>query len=127
MLDPCTPCVCIGAPCEQCSFGYRSPKTNHESMKQLLFEYRAGKRPPGWANAKTYVEFHPDWEKELGLEESMAIHKETICSNCIHNAVCAKKDVVLEAQSKLIGLCTESWLKPSIICDYFRQDVPTTR
>lgn len=65
MLDPCDPCVCIGAPCEQCMFGYRSSQSNHEHMKELITAVNNGEKPVGWRNAETYMMYHRDWEKEM--------------------------------------------------------------
>ena len=65
MLNPCKPCCCPGAPCEQCGFGYRTLKENHESMKQLLIEFNAGKKPIGWKAAELYTFYHSDWKSEL--------------------------------------------------------------
>lgn len=65
MLNPCNPCVCVGAPCEQCMFGYRSSKENHESMKKLLIAVDAGEKPVGWKCAETYRYYHKNWRNEL--------------------------------------------------------------
>lgn len=73
MLNPCNPCCCPGAPCEQCMFGYNSAETNHRIMKQLLNEYINGDKPIGWANAKLYMEFHKDWKKEMESEPQKTV------------------------------------------------------
>lgn len=65
MLNPCRPCCCPGAPCEQCGFGYRTREENHESMKQLLIEFNAGEKPIGWKAAELYMFYHSDWKSEL--------------------------------------------------------------
>lgn len=65
MLKPCNPCVCIGAPCEQCMFGYMPAKDAHELMKKLIIALNQGEKPVGWKNAETYKRYHPDWEKEM--------------------------------------------------------------
>jgi hypothetical protein len=36
LLSPCSPCVCLGAPCEQCMFGYKSAEENHRLLKDVL-------------------------------------------------------------------------------------------
>ena len=66
MLNPCSPCVCTGAPCEQCMFGYRSLESNHEHMKELLLAYTRGEKPSGWKCAAIYTQFHSNWRDELG-------------------------------------------------------------
>ena len=65
MLEPCNPCVCSRAPCEQCMFGYNSRKINHELMKKLLLAVDAGEKPDGWRCAETYKIFHRNWKAEL--------------------------------------------------------------
>lgn len=64
MLAPCNPCVCPGAPCEQCAFGYQSAESKHNMMKRLILAYIAGERPNGWRCAETYMRYHPDWKKD---------------------------------------------------------------
>ena len=73
MLNPCKPCCCPGAPCEQCGFGYRTPEENHESMKQLLIEFNAGKKPIGWKAAELYMFHHNDWQSELPEKETVKV------------------------------------------------------
>lgn len=65
MLNPCSPCVCSGATCEQCMFGYRSKESNHEHMKELFLAVEAGEKPAGWKVVETYKSYHPDWKKEF--------------------------------------------------------------
>ena len=65
MLNPCSPCVCKGAPCEQCLFGYQSKENNHKSMKELLLDYMAGKKSVGWKCAELYMSYHKNWREEL--------------------------------------------------------------
>lgn len=43
MLNPCDPCICHRAPCEQCMFGYRIMLENHRRVKQLILKVDAGK------------------------------------------------------------------------------------
>ena len=69
MLTPCQPCVCPGAPCEQCMFGYRSKEENHEHMKTLFYAVERGEKPFGWGVVRAYKTLHPNWEKELGVEK----------------------------------------------------------
>lgn len=64
-LNPCDPCVCSGARCEQCEFGYRSFERTHEIMKNLLVDYIAGERPMLWKCAERYLSFHPDLQLKL--------------------------------------------------------------
>ena len=33
MLTPCNPCICTGASCEQCMFGYQSAQTNEANNR----------------------------------------------------------------------------------------------
>ena len=68
MLNPCNPCVCSGAPCEQCMFGYRSQDTKHKTMKEMLIAYNAGKKPDGWQAAENYTLYHKNWREEIGVE-----------------------------------------------------------
>lgn len=68
MLKPCDPCVCSGAPCEQCMFGYKSKETKHKMMKEMLIAYNEGKKPSGWKAAETYMLFHKNWKGEIGME-----------------------------------------------------------
>jgi hypothetical protein len=70
MLNPCKPCICPGAPCEQCSFGYRSEEENHEKLKKLLLAVNAGEKTSGWKHAEFYMQFHANWREELGLAET---------------------------------------------------------
>ncbi len=77
MLNPCSPCVCTGAPCEQCMFGYRSREENHESMKKLFLAVEAGEKPIGWRCVENYKCYHPDWEKEFPSEEKDEKKEET--------------------------------------------------
>lgn len=65
MLKPCDPCVCPGAPCEQCMFGYQSEKEAHKRMKDLITRVNNGEKPVGWRNAETYMMYHRNWEKEM--------------------------------------------------------------
>ena len=65
MLNPCFPCVCPKATCEQCMFGYQSEEANHEAMKQLLLAVNAGKKPVGYGCAETYMRYHENWKDEL--------------------------------------------------------------
>ena len=65
MLTPCSPCVCIGAPCEQCMFGYKSAETNHKLMKQLIIQVDNGEKPPGYLLPGYYKRYHPNWKKEM--------------------------------------------------------------
>ena len=65
MLNPCRPCVCVGAPCEQCMFGYLSAETTHNMMRELIVKVLAGEKPPGWKNAEYYMELHVDWKDQF--------------------------------------------------------------
>lgn len=78
MLNPCKPCICPDASCEQCSFGYRPKEENHEKLKELLLAVNVGEKPLGWGNALIYQRFHPNWREELGLEESREKEKKTM-------------------------------------------------
>lgn len=69
MLNPCKPCVCYGAPCEQCSFGYVTDEAIHDRMKKLILEVLAGEKPLGWRGVEDYMRFHPDWRNEFTEEE----------------------------------------------------------
>ena len=69
MLDPCHPCMCLRACCEQCMFGYHSTKENHEQMKKLITQTINGEKPNGQAIAKHYMDVHPDWAKEMKGEK----------------------------------------------------------
>ena len=64
-LDPCNPCVCTGAPCEQCMFGYQSRETNHKLMKNLIIATNNGEKPNGWKCAETYMYYHRNWKEEM--------------------------------------------------------------
>ena len=92
MLNPCNPCVCPGAPCEQCTYGYRSKEENHESMKKLLLAVDAGAKPYGWKSAERYMQFHSDWREIIGetvqKEEKNTIY-EKLKPHIGHNIVCA--------------------------------------
>lgn len=78
MLNPCKPCICPGAPCEQCCFGYRPAEENHEKLKGLLLSVNAGEKPNGWSHAEFYMRFHPNWREELGLAETKEKDKKTM-------------------------------------------------
>ena len=65
MLTPCNPCVCPGAPCEQCMFGYQSAETNHKTMKDLIIQVENGEKPMGYMIPEWYKCYHPDWKKEM--------------------------------------------------------------
>lgn len=69
MLTPCSPCVCFGAPCEQCMFGYKSDQSNHEAMKTLIIGYLNGRRDPGYRCAERYMELHKNWKEQMGEYE----------------------------------------------------------
>lgn len=67
MLNPCDPCICPGASCEQCTFGYRPASENHMRMKNLLLTYMATKETfPGRESAERYMQYHPNWRDEIG-------------------------------------------------------------
>lgn len=78
LMNPCSPCVCPGAPCEQCTFGYRPATENHESMKKLLLKYMATEEMfPGRESAKLYMAYHPNWRDEIGdIPEAKTEEKE---------------------------------------------------
>ena len=38
LFDPCKPCICSGAPCEQCMFGYKREKERIKILKEILKE-----------------------------------------------------------------------------------------
>lgn len=42
MLNPCNPCVCFTATCEQCMFANKTAKQKHEIMKNLINLVNAG-------------------------------------------------------------------------------------
>ena len=65
MLDPCEPCVCPSAPCEQCTFGYRSDRENHKQMKELIEAVEKGLKPVGYRLVETYKRYHPKWIVEM--------------------------------------------------------------
>lgn len=72
MLNPCEPCVCYAAHCDQCMFGCVTEEGNHEQMKELILEFIAGEKPVGWRAAEDYMRFHPDWRNEFTEEELKA-------------------------------------------------------
>ena len=37
-IDPCKPCLCSGAPCEHCMFGYKQEKERIRLLKEVLKE-----------------------------------------------------------------------------------------
>jgi hypothetical protein len=37
-IDPCNPCLCSSAPCEQCTFGYHDLKQKREDLADILNE-----------------------------------------------------------------------------------------
>ena len=70
MLTPCKPCICTGASCEQCMFGYQSAETKHKRMKQIIELVDRGEKPNGYLLAQRYKNYHPNWEKQMeGLDE----------------------------------------------------------
>lgn len=69
MLTPCRPCICPGAPCEHCLFGYNSEEENHELMKEMLSAYLAeGEKARDWRTAAAYMVTHPKWRAEAGVD-----------------------------------------------------------
>ena len=70
MLTPCNPCICTGASCEQCMFGYQSAETNHTQMKQIMELVDRGEKPNGYLLAQRYKNYHNNWKKQMeGLDE----------------------------------------------------------
>lgn len=65
MLTPCNPCVCRGAPCEQCMFGYLSKVDAHDLMKKLILCMENGGTPVGRTLVETYKSYHPNWKNEM--------------------------------------------------------------
>lgn len=78
MLNPCRPCVCPKAPCEQCMFGYRPAEENHEHMKNLILAVNAGEKPYGYICAERYMIYHENWNDELKGEKNMKNTRTTI-------------------------------------------------
>ena len=70
MLTPCNPCICTGASCEQCMFGYQSAETKHKRMKQIIELVDRGEKPNGYLLAQRYKNYHHNWEEQMeGLDE----------------------------------------------------------
>lgn len=65
MLTPCKPCMCTGAPCEQCMFGYRSAEDNHNAMKNLIESTLRGEKPLGYGVAEKYMAVHKNWREQI--------------------------------------------------------------
>ena len=65
MLTPCNPCICPGAPCEQCIFGYKSREEKHRLMKQLIESVNRGEKPNGYLIARRYKIYHNNWEEQM--------------------------------------------------------------
>ena len=65
MLNPCNPCVCPSAPCEQCLFGYTSDVNKHEKMKKLIEAVNNGEKPNGYVCAERYMKLHSDWNDHM--------------------------------------------------------------
>lgn len=65
LIDPCSPCVCVGTRCEHCMFGYRSAETRH-SMAVRLINNDHNNSDAIASNLKLY---NKDWEKYVGDEE----------------------------------------------------------
>lgn len=65
MLEPCNPCICSGAQCEQCMFGYQSAEANHKQMKRLIELVDSGEKPNGFLLAQRYKDIHSDWKKQM--------------------------------------------------------------
>lgn len=64
MLNPCNPCVCPSASCDQCAFGYKSNVDKHEMMKKLIEAVNNGEKPNGHVCAERYMKLHNDWRSE---------------------------------------------------------------
>lgn len=65
ILTPCSPCICSGAPCEQCMFGYRSAEDNHKSMKRLIEAVERGEKPFGYQLVDSYKIVHSNWREQM--------------------------------------------------------------
>ena len=65
MLEPCNPCICTGAQCEQCMFGYRSAEANKKKKKKLIELVNLGEKPNGYLLAQRYKDIHSDWKKQM--------------------------------------------------------------
>ena len=65
MLTPCSPCVCFGAPCEQCMFGYQSAYTKHKQMKRLIELVDKGEKPCGYLLPERYKSMHSNWKEHM--------------------------------------------------------------
>ena len=65
MLTPCNPCVCLGAPCEQCMFGYASNEMNHKRMKRLIELIDKGEKPNGYVIVERYKKYHSNWKSQM--------------------------------------------------------------
>jgi hypothetical protein len=63
LLNPCSPCLCSGAPCEQCQFGYQSAESNDKSMRAILLD--TNENAFNKSIAEAYKEYHSDWEEIL--------------------------------------------------------------
>lgn len=68
MLTPCSPCLCSGAPCEQCMFGYRSDENNHRIMKNMFKTVASGENalPYEFKLVEKYKNYHTNWKEQLG-------------------------------------------------------------
>lgn len=68
MLTPCNPCICPGAPCEQCMFGYHTDEQNHRIMKDIFKTVASGENDLAYEFklVERYKMFHPNWKEQLG-------------------------------------------------------------
>lgn len=106
MLDPCNPCVCPGAPCEQCTFGYRSKEDNHENMKSLIERVESGEKPIGWRCVETYKTYHKNWREEAGITDRESNIVANACENLFESIMRAKELAIrkgIEANSIVIN------------------------
>lgn len=127
MLNPCKPCVCSVAPCEQCVFGYASDEERHKRILKLLLEFKANKKTIGWKCAETFMRYHPDWEKEIKKEEDEAVayRKDNPCEQCLHFEVCGNKDkflsIVKEVDNGSLAEYKDiPWINFTIRCMHFK-------
>lgn len=65
MLNPCSPCICAPAHCEQCVFGYSSIESNHKSMKKIIEDHLNGRTSYYPKLAEKYMSIHSDWQERM--------------------------------------------------------------
>ena len=125
LMNPCSPCVCPGAPCEQCTFGYKPAAENHERMKKLLLKYMATDESfPGRGPAELYMRYHPNWRDEIGdIPEAKTEEKEnrftTLAKDVreLYNAFrneCFTKEEAVELTKTYLGIAFQDQMLRNI-------------